>query len=95
MPLIRRQGTRSEGGEELPAGSDADKRPVSRVLTASAKGAERVAHVTGIDRAMNQAAEEAIVRALRSPAVVRAIERAIELTAERGLPARKSPPASP
>jgi uncharacterized RDD family membrane protein YckC len=78
MPPIRRQGTRSEAGEALPAGSDADKRPVSRVLTASAKGAERVAHATGIDRAMNQAAEEAIVRALRSPAVVRAIERAIE-----------------
>ncbi len=52
--------------------------PVSRVLAASAKGAERVAHAAGVDRALNQAAEEAIVRALRSPAVIRAIERAIE-----------------
>jgi uncharacterized RDD family membrane protein YckC len=48
------------------------------MLAASAKGAERMAHVTGIDRAMNQAAEEAIVRALRSPAVIRAIERAVD-----------------
>ncbi len=37
-----------------------------------------MAHVTGMDRALNQAAEEAIVRALRSPAVLRALERAIE-----------------
>jgi uncharacterized RDD family membrane protein YckC len=35
-------------------------------------------HATGIDRAVNQAVEEAIVRALRSPAVIRAIERVIE-----------------
>jgi uncharacterized RDD family membrane protein YckC len=37
-----------------------------------------VAHATGIDRVVNQAVEEAIVRALRSPSVIRAIERAIE-----------------
>jgi uncharacterized RDD family membrane protein YckC len=52
--------------------------PVGRVLAAGAKGAGRVAQATGVDRALNQAAEEAIVRALRSPAVIRAIERAIE-----------------
>ena len=33
---------------------------------------------TGVDRALDQAVEEAIVRALRSPAVIRAIERALE-----------------
>ena len=78
MALIRRQGSRDGATEEEPARSGADKQPVSRMLAANAKGAERVAHVTGIDRAMNQAAEEAIVRALRSPAVMRAIERAVE-----------------
>jgi uncharacterized RDD family membrane protein YckC len=57
---------------------DAERAPVSRVLSAGAKGAERVAHAAGVDRALNQAAEEAIVRALRSPAVMRAVERAIE-----------------
>ena len=57
---------------------DADRPPVARVLSAGAKSAERVAHATGVDRALNQAAEEAIVRALRSPAVARAITRTIE-----------------
>jgi uncharacterized RDD family membrane protein YckC len=76
--VSRPQGTRSDGGQNGPAGPDVDRQPVSRVLTAGAKGAERVAHATGIDRALNQAAEEAIVRALRSPAVTRAIKRATD-----------------
>jgi uncharacterized RDD family membrane protein YckC len=58
--------------------SDAGKPPVARLLTAGAKGAERVAHAAGVDRALDQAVEEALVRALRSPAIGRAIERAIE-----------------
>ena len=37
-----------------------------------------MAHAAGVDRAVNQAVEEAIVRALRSPVVIRAIERAID-----------------
>lgn len=61
-----------------PAGAGAGQAPVARLLSVGAKGAERVAHATGADRALNQAAEEAIVRALRSPAVLRALERAIE-----------------
>ena len=76
-----------EGTEGVSDGLRANQPPVSRLLAASAKGAERVAHATGVDRALNQAAEEAIVRALRSPAVIRAIERAIEsqdLTAQPG-----------
>lgn len=52
------------------------------MLTVGAKGAERVARATGVDRVMNEAVEEAIVRALRSPAVVRAIERALESHAQ-------------
>jgi uncharacterized RDD family membrane protein YckC len=51
---------------------------MTRLLSAGAKGAERMAHATGVDYALNQAVEEAIVRALRSPAILRAIERAIE-----------------
>jgi uncharacterized RDD family membrane protein YckC len=57
----------------------ADEKPaVSRLLRASARGAERVGQVTGVNRALNDATEEAIVRALSSPAVIRALERAIE-----------------
>ena len=62
----------------MSVNGDADRSPVSRVLRAGAKGAERVAHAAGVDRALDQAVEEAIVRALRSPAVIRAIERALE-----------------
>lgn len=57
---------------------EAGKPPVARLLTAGAKGAERVAHAAGVDRALDQAVEEAIVRALSSPAIARAIERAVE-----------------
>ena len=60
----------------------ADKPPMTRLLTAGARGAERMAQATGVDRALNDAVEEAIVRALRSPAVIRAIERAIETHAD-------------
>ena len=68
---------RDDAARQGHAGAD-DKAAVSRVLTAGAKGAERMARATGVDRALNQAAEEAIVRALRSPAVMRALTRAIE-----------------
>jgi uncharacterized RDD family membrane protein YckC len=41
-----------------------------------------VAHATGVDRALDEAVEEAILRALGSPAVGRAIERAMASHAE-------------
>ena len=47
------------------------------MLGAGARGAERLAGATGVDRAIEDAAEEAIVRALRSPAVERAIVRVL------------------
>jgi uncharacterized RDD family membrane protein YckC len=47
------------------------------VLGAGARGAERLAGATGVDKALEDATEEAIVRALRSPAVERAIVRVI------------------
>ncbi len=52
--------------------------PAARVLTAGARGAERAARAAGVDRVLGDAVEEAIVRALRSPSVIRALERAIE-----------------
>lgn len=51
--------------------------PAARVLGVGARGAGRLAGATGVDRAIEDAAEEAIVRALRSPAVERAIVRVI------------------
>jgi uncharacterized RDD family membrane protein YckC len=51
--------------------------PAARVLGAGARGAERLAGATGVDKAIEDVAEEAIVRALRSPAVERAIVRVL------------------
>jgi uncharacterized RDD family membrane protein YckC len=51
--------------------------PAARVLEVGARGAGRLAGATGVDRALEDAAEEAIVRALRSPAVERAIMRVL------------------
>src|SRR4051812_30724116 len=51
--------------------------PAARVLGAGARGAERLAGATGVDKAIEDATEEAIVRALRSPAVERAIVRVL------------------
>jgi uncharacterized RDD family membrane protein YckC len=51
--------------------------PAARVLGAGARGAERLAGATGVDKAIEDAVEEAIVRALRSPAVERAIVRVL------------------
>ena len=50
----------------------------ARLLGAGARGAERLAGATGVDKALEDAIEEAIVRAMRSPAVQRAIERGLE-----------------
>ncbi len=52
--------------------------PFGRLLGIGARGAERVASATGIDEAVERTTEEAIVRALESPAVERAIIRVLE-----------------
>lgn len=49
-----------------------------RLLDGGARGARRVAGVTGLDRAVESVAEEAIVRAIESPAVERALERVMQ-----------------
>ena len=48
-----------------------------RLLGTGARGARRVAGATGIDRAVEEATEEAIVAAMQSPAVERAIARVL------------------
>ena len=69
-------GSNNRGYQPARSG---DERPrASRLLSVGARGAERVAKVTGVDHALNEAVEEALVRALRSPAVIRAIERSVE-----------------
>ena len=50
----------------------------ARLLGGGARGARRVAQVAGVDRAVEVAAEEAIVRALESPAVERAVVRVLQ-----------------
>ena len=50
----------------------------ARLLGIGARAGERVAAATGIDDAVEVATEEAIVRALESPAVERAILRVLE-----------------
>lgn len=82
MALIRRPASGSVPAAGASAASDGGAPPAARVLTAGAKSAERVARAAGVDRVVNEAVEEAIVRALGSPAVLRAIERAIESHAE-------------
>ena len=59
----------------------ASRPPAARLLAVGARGAERLAEATGVDRAVEDAMEEAIVRALRSPAVERALVRLVERNA--------------
>ncbi len=49
----------------------------ARLLGGGARGARQLAQATGLDRAAEVAAEEAIVRALESPAVERAVVRVL------------------
>jgi uncharacterized RDD family membrane protein YckC len=50
----------------------------ARLLGAGARPAQRVAELTGVDRTLELAAEEAIVRAAESPAVERALVRVLQ-----------------
>jgi uncharacterized RDD family membrane protein YckC len=78
-PLRRRagysRGMSADGSGRPPAART--RSPAARVLGAGARGAERLAGATGVDKAIEDATEEAIVRALRSPAVERAIVRVL------------------
>ena len=63
--------------EEPPARRGRDPLP-ARVLGIGARGTQRVAAAAGIDEAVERTTEEAIVRALESPALERAIVRVLE-----------------
>jgi uncharacterized RDD family membrane protein YckC len=76
VALTPQQGPRSSAG--APTKGDWSRPPGARALNAGAEVAERVARVAGVDRLINEAVEEAIVRALKSHAVIRAVERAAE-----------------
>ena len=65
MPERREPRPPESGPEALPG----------RVLGTGARGVRRVAELTGVDRAIEAGAEEAIVRAAESPAVERAFAR--------------------
>ncbi len=67
--------------ESLAGAARRNGRPATlpeRILGGGARGARRVAGATGLDRAVESVAEEAIVRAIESPAVERALERVLE-----------------
>ncbi len=68
MPERRESRPGEAGSEPLPG----------RVLGTGARGVRRVAELTGVDRAVEAGAEEAIVRAAESPAVERAFARILE-----------------
>src|SRR5918999_424305 len=63
----------SEPVDESPFEREGPRSPASRLLGVGARGAERIAAATGVDQAVEDAIEEAIVRALRSPAIERAL----------------------
>jgi uncharacterized RDD family membrane protein YckC len=64
-----------------PSRRSNSRSPTARLLGAGARGAERLAVATGADQAIEDAVEEALVRALRSPAVERAVVRILERNA--------------
>ena len=67
--------------ESLAGAARRNGRPTTlpgRLLDGGARGARRVAGATGLDRAVESVAEEAIVRAIESPAVERALERVMQ-----------------
>ena len=71
----------SDSDHDRGNGGGKPRPPAARVLALGARGAERLAEATGVDRAVEDAMEEAIVRALRSEAVERALVRLIEQNA--------------
>ncbi len=62
---------------ELPPGPTREPL-LARLVGAGARSGARVAEATGLDVAIEEVAEEAVVRALESPAAERAIARALE-----------------
>lgn len=60
---------------EQPAPRDFDRNLSERIIGTGARGARRLGHVAGVDQAIEAVVEEAIVAAIGSPAVERAMLR--------------------
>lgn len=67
--------------EQPPDREPGQRSPAGRLVGLGARGAERIAGLTGVDRVAQEALEESIVRALRSPAVEGALVRLVEQNA--------------
>ncbi|MGE5408823.1 MAG: RDD family protein [Syntrophothermus sp.] len=77
----RRNGAASENGAVARDGAAGQNGPLplsARLLGAGVRGARSVGKATGIDKAVEVAAEEAIVAAIESEAVERAMARVLE-----------------
>src|SRR5688572_19997781 len=81
--------------EQPPTPAPRDHSSIAaRLLGGSARGARAVAGATGIDDAVDLATEEAIVKALESPAVERALVRVLQgPAAEQAVQALMESPA--
>ena len=76
-PIVSIDGRQERLGAVLPL--------PGRLLSAGARGAERTARATGIEQAIEDGIEAAVIRALESPATERAMARALDSPAiERG-----------
>lgn len=65
----------SEGAAGSPATEDGSKSLADRLVSGGTRGAQRVAGATGVDRAVENAVEDALVRAIESEATERAVAR--------------------
>ena len=63
----------------------APQQPLPRLIGVGARGVRAVAGATGIEQAAERTTEEAVIRALENPAVVRAISRALQTGATEQL----------
>ncbi len=76
--MLSSNGDRPRG--RGPSEREPAKPPVARLIGASARAGDHFAQATGVSAALDQAVEEAIVRAFRSQALRRALERALNET---------------
>ena len=70
-------GAQENGSGSREASGNGSKPLAGRILATGTRGVQRVAGATGLDRTLETAAEEAIVRAVESEATERAIARII------------------
>lgn len=76
-PAEEETGAAGNGSGPAGASGNGSKPLAGRILATGTRGVQRVAGATGLDRTLETAAEEAIVRAVESEATERAIARII------------------